>query len=749
MKKNCFYTFLFFLILIPIYTSAQTKIDTLKSLLLSDQTTERTSDIYSKLGEEYIFTNLNPDSSIKFSIKAYELTKEFKNDYLKAFILKNIGIALIYKQEYDSSFYYFDKSLKIISELDSLDIKSELYNVIGVAYYYKGDFEKTLENWTNELNLNFKIGNKEHIARNLNNLGVIHKNMDQYEDAIYYYQEALKIEEEREDSSSIARALSNIGNIYFHNRSNYVQALEYYNKAIKIYSVLGPKEKEYEADLLNSIGLIYDKQENFTEALKKFNTALDIFTNLNRDVKIAETQNYLGVLYSKLGNFQMASDYIKDSYKYYTNIGAKPKIAETLKAQGDIFLEWGKYQDALNAYSKSYELSVELGIKSDIADLYHKISETYAKLNNYKKAFDYHVLSTDLNDSLFGEKMNKQIAEFQTLYETEKKDKEISLLNKDKALQDATLKRQRLAIWFFTIGFAVISVLLLFIFRLFRQKQKANIILEEKNEKISLQRDHIFQQNKEITASIEYASRIQTALLPPQELIDKLIPDSFTLFKPRDIVSGDYYWLSQKGNKIISVTADCTGHGVPGAFMSMLGISFLNEIINVTNEENLKSDIVLNEMRTLIISSLRQTGSIGESRDGMDMTLCIIDKEKMEVDFAGAYNSLILLRDNELLETKADKMPIGIHVKRSNNFTNHIIKLKKGDILYTFSDGYVDQFGGTDNTKFRKKNFKELLLKIHMEDMNKQKDILEKTLKDWMEGYEQIDDILVSGIRIS
>ena len=746
MKKNDFYTFLLFLILTPTYTSAQTKIDSLKSQLLTIKTETELFNIYIDLAYAYIDFDFYPDSSFKYAELAYIKSKSNKNEKQQAFSLLKMGIATIYQQDYSKSIEYLNTALNISINENYTELQSDVYQNLATNYYYLGNYEKTLEYLTNELNINYKLNNKKKIATTLNNLGIIYKNMDEYEDAIYNYQEALKIEEETGDSSGIARALNNIGNIYFHNRSNYVQALDYYTKAIKIYSVLGPKKNE--ADLLNNIGLIYQKQENFSDALKKFNQALDIFTSLGMDDRIAETQNYLGVLYSKLGNFQMASDYIKKCYEFYTNIGAKPRIAETLKDQGDIFFEWKKYQEALDAYNKGYELSVELGRKSDIASLYHKISETYAELNNYKKAFDYHVLSTDLNDSIFGEKMNKQIAEIQTLYETEKKDKEISLLNKDKALQDATLKRQNLIITFFIAGFVLVSIFLIMIFRLLRQKQKANIILEEKNEKISLQRDYIFEQNKEITASTEYASRIQTALLPPQELIDKLIPDSFTLFKPRDIVSGDYYWLSQKGGKIISVTADCTGHGVPGAFMSMLGISFLNEIVNLSEIEDLRADIILNDMRALIITSLRQTGEVGESRDGMDMTLCIIDKEKMEVDFAGAYNSLFIIRDNEIIETKADKMPIGIHVKRSDNFTNHIIDLKKGDVLYTFSDGYVDQFGGEDNTKFRKKNFKELLLKIHKEDMSKQKEILDNTIMNWMEGYDQIDDILVSGIRI-
>lgn len=733
---------IFFLSLISIISYSQSSIDSIKSILPSLSNEEKT-EYLNRIG--YYYVN-NYDSCIKYSLLSYNISKKIRNNYQIARSLRNIGFAKIYKSEFDSSLFYLNESLQKLTNIDSLSLKAELYNLIGVSYYYKGDFEKTLQYWNEELNLNIKIGNKEDIARSYNNLGVIHKTLDQYEDAIFYYQESLKIEEERKDSANIARALSNIGNIYFHNRRNYVQALDYYNRALEIYK--NKKDKENIATLLSNIGLIYSEQDKNQNALNNFNEALSIFKEINNKEKIAETHNHIGVIYARLGNYETAIKYINNSYQYYTSIEAKPKIAETLKARGDIYLEWGKYKSALRAYNQSYEVNSELGIKVDIAELYHKLSDTYAKMNDFKNAFEYHVLSTNLNDSLFSEKVNRQIAEFQTLYETEKKDKEIALLNKDKALQDATVKRQKMVIYFFVIGFGIISILLVFIFRLFRQKQKANKILEQKNEEISLQRDHIFQQNKEITDSIEYASRIQTALLPPQELIDTLIPESFILFKPRDIVSGDYYWLGSKGNKIISVTADCTGHGVPGAFMSMLGISFLNEIVNVTEENELQSNIILNEMRALVISSLRQKGNIGESRDGMDLTLCIIDKEKMTVDYAGAYNPLYIIRNNELLETKADKMPIGIHVKRNAEFTQNIIKLQKGDIIYTFSDGYVDQFGGEDNTKFRKKNFKELLLEINQKPMPQQKEILEKTLTDWMQGYEQVDDILVSGIRI-
>jgi tetratricopeptide (TPR) repeat protein len=728
---------------------AQKKLEELK-LKVQNATDEEKAKILNDIGYYYIDSEIDydNDSSLKYANLALSISRKTKNYYQEAFALKSIGFAYYYQQNFDTCIVIFNKAINILDENEDLELRKYLYNGIGACYYYKGDFNKTLEFWKKQLDINISQNNRELIAEGYMSIGVVHKNMDEYDQAIYYYQEAYKIQEEDKDSIGMASVLNNIGNIYFQFRANYTIALENYLKALDIYKKIG--ERENEAHLLNSIGLIYYKQEQLKLSLEYLSQALSIFEE-NKDRykdRIAEVQTNLGLLHAKLGNFQIAYDYLNKCYQFYIQIGAKPRIAETLRDLGDVYKAWGKNQDALTSYNRSFEIFTELNMKSDIANLYKKFAESNASLGNYKKAFEYHVLYTHLNDSLFTEKLNEQITEIQTKYETEKKDKEIALLNSDKALQDATVKRQRLAIFFFIGGFFIISIFLILIFRLYRQKKKANVILEQKNEEISRQRDHIFQQNKEITSSIEYAKRIQTALLPPQELIDAIIPESFILFKPRDIVSGDYYWLNQKGNKIISVTADCTGHGVPGAFMSMLGISFLNEIVNVTQPENLRSDQVLNHLRELIISSLRQTGKSGESRDGMDMTICIIDTETLMLDYAGAYNAIYIVRGDELIESKPDKMPIGIHVKELDPFTPYSFQLLKGDIIYSCSDGYADQFGGPDNTKFRRKNFKDLLLKIHTLEMQKQKEVLDQTLFDWMAEFEQVDDILVCGIKI-
>jgi len=261
------------------------------------------------------------------------------------------------------------------------------------------------------------------------------------------------------------------------------------------------------------------------------------------------------------------------------------------------------------------------------------------------------------------------------------------------------------------------------------------------------QRDEIKQQKQEITDSIIYAKRIQKALLPSNELINKLINDYFILYKPRDIVSGDFYWFSKRDKKIVIAAADCTGHGVPGAFMSLIGISFLNEIVN--SKKVLKANEILNHLRDTIILSLQHSIDDNEARDGMDMALCVIDESKMELQYAGANNPLIIINNGNLTEIKPDKMPIGRHRLSEMPFTNNRIKIKEEDTIYLFTDGYSDQFGGINDKKFKSHNFKKLLLNIQNVPLKKQKSILDSKFEEWKGNAEQVDDILVIGLKIS
>lgn len=250
---------------------------------------------------------------------------------------------------------------------------------------------------------------------------------------------------------------------------------------------------------------------------------------------------------------------------------------------------------------------------------------------------------------------------------------------------------------------------------------------------------------KEIVDSIRYASYIQTALLPDKEEFERLLPDSFILNQPRDVVSGDFYWIKQIDERIVIIAADCTGHGVPGAFMSIMGINFLNQIISYCIPASNK---ILNQLREYVMKALHQHGEEGEQKDGIDLSLCVIDKEKKIIEFSGANNPLIYFYKNELFVIKGDRMPIGVSPIVEESFTRHVIPFDNIETFYLFSDGYPDAFGGDNYKKLKFKGFKEHLSQVHQLEFPVQKEILQKKLDKWQRNYQQIDDILVMGIGL-
>jgi serine phosphatase RsbU (regulator of sigma subunit) len=420
-------------------------------------------------------------------------------------------------------------------------------------------------------------------------------------------------------------------------------------------------------------------------------------------------------------------------------------------------------------------------------ELNNVLFDAYYEKNRYKKALEYFKNYIEKKDSAFLTTNRRQYAiltrkikekekeikvkdstiividstlgevedERDTLkVETARKGKQIEKLNYEKAYQEKVIQNQRLQLYFLIVGVLLVIIIAIVLLRLYIFKKKANIMLKAKNEEIlqqkeeiETQRDHIEVQNQHITDSIVYAQRIQQAALPDEKIINEVGIDHFILFKPRDIVSGDFYWMKRVGDNVIIVAADCTGHGVPGAFVSMLGMSFLNDIIP-NKRFNLKASEILEKLRLKVKSSLKQTGRDSESKDGMDIAICVINQEEQIMQYAGAHNPLYHIRNGQLNVIKATRNPIGVFFKEFP-FENHKIELKEGDQFYIFSDGYVDQFGGENRKKFSSKRFKNLILDIHDKDMNAQKETLDKTIEEWKKcTSEQIDDILVVGFKI-
>lgn len=367
-------------------------------------------------------------------------------------------------------------------------------------------------------------------------------------------------------------------------------------------------------------------------------------------------------------------------------------------------------------------------------------------------------------------------AKAEVAFQEEKIKKQRSILSN----QGETIKRQENLIWIGIVFIVLIAGFAFMVFRNYRAKkrhasvlQEKNVAIQQQNEEINqqkeeilaqrdeiesqremalIQRDEIAEVNREMVDSIQYAQRIQSAVFPPRLLMEAALPEYFVLNRPRDIVSGDFYWLKHVKGKTYLAVADCTGHGVPGAFMSMLGITSLNELIN--QKGALPACEMLDGLRQKIIYSLHQTGKEGESKDGMDISMIIYDEKARTLEYAGANNSLYIIREGEeereLLEFKPDKMPIGLHAgTEDKNFCSHHIPLQKGDCCYLFSDGYADQFGGPKGKKFKYKPFKELLKEVHHQSLSDQHDRLAAAIDNWRGDLEQVDDILVVGIRVA
>ncbi len=333
--------------------------------------------------------------------------------------------------------------------------------------------------------------------------------------------------------------------------------------------------------------------------------------------------------------------------------------------------------------------------------------------------------------------------------EIEAKQHELEQLNLNNQSLSDRLWRAWVAIVLFLIMLAVIA-------KFYIDKRRDNLKLEEKNnalmlahQEISKQKEEIASQNDKIIESILYAKKIQQAVMPTVDYFNQYLPEHFILLKPRDIVSGDFYWGTHIGSKFVFTAADCTGHGVPGAFMSMLGITFLNEIAGRSNAKFVTAAGILTSLRLKIITYLHQSGKEGEQQDGMDMALCVYDKESAKLQYAGAFNPLIIIRDGNLTQYDADEMPIGYYENQTDRFTNHIIEIQPGDMAYMFSDGYADQFGMVDGRKkkYLIKRFKDFLLQIHTLGMEEQERRLDENFAQWKGELKQLDDVLVLGTR--
>lgn len=707
-----------------------------------------------------------PDSAIYYYQRAVDMAEsnlgiqkprsasvnlvEYKISSLKSLGLRYIGIILANKGDYDKAIENYLNSLNIEKELGDKKGISACYNNIGNVYKNQGLYDKAIENYNNALIIFSELDDKNKMAICHMNIGLVHYNQGNYDKAIEYYMKALKIFEEIGDKKGMSLSYSNIGNVHT-DQGLYDKAEEYYLKALVILQELGNKYGI--ANCYNNIGGAHFDQKNYDKAEEYYLKALEIFNELGDKRGMSICYNNLGNIHSDQELYDKAVEYYIKASKIDNELDDKKGMAVGYCNIASLHIRLSSGEEHERAASiahldsailfgnKAYNLALEIDALPLQNDAAAQLQKAYTKLGKYKEAIKYAEIYITTQDSMFNEEKTKSLAEMQTKYETEKKELEIEKMAKQKELDNKTIEAQQaenrkqfIIILASVIGFIVVLVFSIVLLRMFRQKRKDNILLAD-------QKAEIEEKNKDIMDSITYAKRIQSAILPPQKLVKEYLQNSFILYKPKDIVAGDFYWMEQKDGKILFAVADCTGHGVPGAMVSVICNNGLNRSVREYGITD--PGLILDKTREIVIQEFEKSEE--EVKDGMDIAICSLDGNRLQ--YAGAHNPLWIIRNGELLETKADKQAIG-NVEKPSPFTTYTIELQKEDSIYIFSDGYVDQFGGGNGKKFKSKAFKDLLLDIQTRTMEDQREYLDTNFESWKGRLDQIDDVTVIGLKI-
>jgi serine phosphatase RsbU (regulator of sigma subunit)/tetratricopeptide (TPR) repeat protein len=602
-------------------------------------------------------------------------------------------------------------------------------------------------------------------ANALNNIGYVYDNRGNISKALEYYLKGLKIREEIDDESGTAESLNNVGAIY-RNQGNNEKALDYYNQGLTIGKKIG--DKNGIANVLSNIGGVYNQQGDWSKALEYYSQSLTIYKETGDKKGIAELLSNIGTIYANFDSTDMALEYYNKSLKIREEIEDKDGITISLYTIAKIEFDKNRMLNAKKSALRSLELSKEIGFPARVmnaADLLYKI---YINQNEWKNAFDMYELYIQMRDSISNEEIRKDALKRQLQYEYDKKESEIKAeQDKQAAVAAEKNRRQQLFLWLIAAVALAVAVFAIIIYRSLRVTRKQKTVIEIQKTKVENQKHLIEIKQKEILDSIRYAKYLQDAILPPQKLLVQYLSDFFIFYKPKDIVAGDFYWIEVLGvgsqqNKanneqekvsmqiddnqlptVFIAVADCTGHGVPGAMVSVVCSNALNRAVKefgITEPGK-----ILNKVRELVIETFEKSES--RIKDGMDIALITLNLQTFELQFSGANNPLYIVHSDELIELKGDRMPVAIFEKMSD-FTNHKFQLQKGDLICAFTDGLPDQFGGPNGKKFMYKQLKEILRSNAHLPMNEQKQQLYETFSNWKGEVDQIDDITVIGIRV-
>lgn len=702
---------LLFMLCFPLAKAQPTKqIDSLKNLLKTENRDTMRIGLQLKIARKY--KTVNVDTALLYANKG--LSAAEKINYRAGIARGLFDLGYIYlNHENNKALDYFTKSKTVYEKLKNTDMVASALGGMGICEMHLGNYPNSIEYNIESVKLKEKLDNKANLAAGYINLLALYEHVGNYREALRCGFKALRLKEEMNDEDGISMALGNIGTCYY-GMGIHDSSLYYNQKALVLRKKFGD---------IDGIGLCYN------------NIAAD---------------------YSELKDDDKALKYLLLSKDIYEKSNDRQQLAMIYGNIGEIQVRKKNYKEALSNIHKALNISRETGAMDDVKNMLHSLSLCYDHLNDMKNAYIYYREFVNVKDSLLNIESTKQIAEIQTKFETTKKEEQIRDLEKNKKIQqlelknkESDIKKQRTVLFLISAGLLLVLLLAFFVFRGYRQKKKANEALQAAYNIIEEKNHLVEEKQKEILDSIHYAKRIQQALLASKSVLDINLggmENYFVFFNPKDIVSGDFYWATnahtREGEELFFLACcDSTGHGVPGAFMSLLNIGFLSEAIK--EKDIFKPGDVFNYVRKRLLDSISKEGQ----KDGFDGILVCINKTLGKISYAAANNSPVIISNNQLAFLHADKMPVG-KGELEKPFATHVIEYKKDDTLYLYTDGYADQFGGPKGKKFKYKQLDELLLSVCSESPEDQSKRLAKRFSDWKGNLEQVDDVLVIGIKL-
>ncbi len=662
-------------------------------------------------------------------------------------LLSGLSWAYLYINT-DSAILFSKKHFEVATSLKDKSAMMDAYNHMAIAYSMRGEYETSLKYNFEILKFDTQAKDSSEIAKTLNQIGINYQYMGDYPKALDYYYQALHIRENRKEERDIGDTYTCLGLVYY-DQKDYKKGMEYLFKSLDCYKKI--KDDESIAGCYQNLANIYADAKDLQTALTYYNKSYSLYKKFNNLQGISASLHNLGTINHDLKQLDSSLFYYHKAMPVYEQLGDQLGIASNNVSIGTTFLDMHKANDAISYCEAGLKLSKEIQSPESANIACFCLSEAWKQKGDFKKAYEYYTLYISERDSLVNETRTKDITRKEMQYKFDRKTVADSLkFESEKGIRDIKLQQEKNQRFVLYGGLILVIVFAAFMFNRFKVTKKQKQVIE-------LQKDLVEEKNKEITDSINYAKRLQDAILPPEKMWKQQLPDSFIFYKPKDIVAGDFYWMetisqqslvdSQKSEILLIAAADCTGHGVPGAMVSVVCSNALNRTVKefgITDPGK-----ILDKVKELVIETFEKSES--EVKDGMDISLAAIEwnaqKTNCTIRWSGANNPLWYIQENKLVEITANKQPIGVHID-ATNFTTHTVKLNKGDQVYLFTDGYADQFGGPKGKKFKYKQLEELILSVHNSNANEQKQKLEEAFTKWKGGLEQLDDVCIIGVKI-